>query len=68
MCCPEHLNITWATKSTVAVRLVSCATPCATSEQIVESAISGVGRVAEETQHAHGIVEAAIAEATSVRG
>ena len=36
------------------------------AEQTAESAMSGVGRVAEETFHVHGIAEAAIAEAKSV--
>ena len=37
-------------------------------EQTAVSAISGVGHVAEETRHVHGVVEAAIAEAASVCG
>ena len=38
------------------------------AEQTAESVMFGVGRVTEETQHARGIAEAAIAEMTSVRG
>ena len=37
-------------------------------EQTVESAMSGVGRIAEKTHRACGIVEAAIAKVKSVHG
>ena len=35
---------------------------------MVESAMSGVGYVAEETRHVRNVAEAAIAEAKSVHG
>ena len=38
------------------------------AEQTTVSAISGVGRIAEETHRVRGVVKAAIAEATSVHG
>ena len=38
------------------------------AEQATESAISGVGHIAEETHRARGIAEAAIAKAKSVHG
>ena len=48
------------------VSIVQC---CARyAEQTAVSAISGVCRIAEETRHMHGVAEAAIAEAASMRG
>ena len=38
------------------------------AEQVAESAMSGVGRVADETRRAREVAEAAIAEARSVHG
>ena len=37
------------------------------AKQTAESVMSGIGKVAEATRRAHGVAEAAIAEATSVR-